>query len=114
MKRRGFFGAMAGIFGAPVAVAAASMASEANDVFGEKGKLVELPPISPKPMPIERGYSYGEAFTRASGVWASSVTAGVSTYARPAVYCEYCSAYLPISRGQCERCGAPIRRRRHG
>ena len=115
MKRRSFFGALAGVFGAPVAAKMVTVTKEANDAFGHAGELVERD--VPKDWQIESrdARNYGMA-TLVSGYSYSSMTCawdGAEARLRRwdeelYVWCSHCGSRRPNDEHNCDRCGAPI------
>jgi hypothetical protein len=111
MKRRGFFGAMAGILGAPIAANAVTVTKTANDTFGEAGKLVEREALDTKSfLPSNDFYTVPETSY-------SMVTYGTAVSShRPASWdrlpakakCSYCGRTQHNDDGSCYSCGAEL------
>lgn len=101
MKRRGFFGAMAGIFGAPVAASAASMVTEA-------GRLVQPPPVSrPQALAPYPEWSYSVACMSEAEFMTDTVD---EDYERKhnIVHCQYCGGREFPDYINCRHCGASM------
>lgn len=90
---------MAGIFGAPAAAGLITVTKQANDAFGEPGKLQEL-----KPLAREQREMY-LAMTCATAV-------SPSYYRRTQAFietrCAFCGVKHDHDTGTCTQCGAPL------
>lgn len=111
MKRRKFFGAMAGIFGAPVA---AKALSDASDMFPVAGELYDVP-VTPKRemldvdsfMPSNRmKYTAYSCVATAECNFFTAVS-GVETLPWDFIPCSYCGR-RGIHGDNCAGCGAQI------
>ena len=105
MKRRNFFGALAGLIGAPAAASMVTVTKEATDTFGHAGQLLDTDSLLAEtdyPKPLAREMRM--AWVSATCCTMASCYRNVQWDAK--VSCKYCGSTLHGAR--CDGCGARI------